>query len=78
MVIIGQTSASEREDTTMALRNMTNNNLGLLVAALVSIVAGFVALSADMLSVGPILLVSGYCVLLPFYLWRGFRKSVGE
>lgn len=62
----------------MALSNMSENNLGLLAAALVSIVAGFVALSAGMLSAGPILLVAGYCVLLPFYLWRGFRKSVGE
>ena len=39
---------------------------------------GFVTLAAGRLSIGPILLVAGYCVLLPFFLWRSFRKGVGE
>ena len=39
---------------------------------------GFVALAAGRLSVGPLLLVGGYCVLLPFFLWRSFRRRVGE
>jgi len=51
---------------------------GFLVAALLAIIVGFLALDAGKLSIGPLLLVSGYCVLLPFYLWRGFRKSVGD
>ena len=50
----------------------------LLPLAFVAIVAGFVFLSAGKLSIGPVLLVLGYCVLLPFFLWRSFRKSVGE
>jgi len=53
------------------------NKFGLLLAALAAICGGFLALSAGRLSIGPLLLVSGYCVLLPFYLWRGFRRSVG-
>jgi hypothetical protein len=48
----------------------------LLWAALVAIILGYLALAAGMLSVGPLLLVAGYCVLLPFYLWRAFRRSV--
>jgi hypothetical protein len=50
----------------------------LLWAALAAIAAGFALLSARRLSLGPILLVTGYCVLLPLFLWRSFRKSVGE
>jgi len=50
----------------------------LLWAAIGAIVVGYVALGAGRLSVGPLLLVTGYCVLLPFFLWRSFRKRVGE
>lgn len=51
---------------------------GLLAGALAAIVLGFVTLSLRMLTTGPLLLVLGYCVLLPFFLWRSFQKSVGE
>jgi hypothetical protein len=50
----------------------------LLWAGLASIVLGFMTLAGGMLTVGPLLLVGGYCVLLPFFLWRSFRESVGE
>lgn len=50
----------------------------LLWAGIAAIVIGYVTLVAGMLSIGPILLVAGYCVLLPFYLWRSFRRSVSE
>lgn len=50
----------------------------LLWTSLVAVVLGFVTLSAGMLTIGPVLLVLGYCVLLPFFLWRSFQKSVGE
>ena len=50
----------------------------LLLLALTAIVAGFFFLAAGRLSIGPLLLVLGYCVLLPFFLWLSFRKSVGE
>ncbi len=50
----------------------------LLWASLAAIGLGFALLAAGRLSFGPLLLVGGYCVLLPFFLWRSFRKSVGE
>ena len=50
----------------------------LLLVALGAIGLGFLMLSAGRLSMGPMLLVTGYCVLLPFFLWRSFRQSVGE
>ena len=40
----------------------------LLWAGLAAIVLGFLTLAGGMLTVGPILLVGGYCVLLPFFL----------
>ena len=50
----------------------------LLWAALAAIAVGFALLSGRHLSLGPLFLVAGYCVLVPFFLWRSFRKSVGE
>ena len=50
----------------------------LLWTSLGAVILGYLTLSAGMLSVGPVLLVLGYCVLLPFFLWRSFRESVGE
>jgi hypothetical protein len=52
-------------------------NFGLLAAAVLSIGGGFLALAGGRLSIGPVLLVAGYCVLLPLFLWRSYRKSVG-
>jgi hypothetical protein len=50
----------------------------LLLTSLGAVVLGFITLAAGMLTVGPVLLVLGYCVLLPFFLWRSFQNSVGE
>ncbi len=50
----------------------------MLWAAVVAILLGYVTLAAGRLSVGPLLLVGGYCILLPFFLWRSFRRRVGE
>ncbi|MCP4574336.1 MAG: hypothetical protein GY838_18430 [bacterium] len=50
----------------------------LLVVALASIAGGYLALDGGRLSIGPLLLVAGYCVLLPLFLWTSFRKRVGE
>lgn len=50
----------------------------LLWAALAAIAAGFGCLAAGSLSFGPLLLVGGYCVLLPFFLWRSFRRGTGR
>ena len=46
--------------------------------SLAFIAVGFFSLSAGKLSIGPLLLVGGYCVLLPYFIWQSFRKSVGE
>jgi len=53
------------------------NNI-FLVLAFICIGTGFLTLADRHLSWGPLLLVGGYCVLLPFYLWRSFRGHVGE
>ena len=50
----------------------------MLWTAVAAILLGYVALAAGRLSIGPLLLVGGYCVLLPFFLWRSFRRRVGE
>ena len=50
----------------------------MLWAAVAAILLGYLALAAGRLSIGPLLLVGGYCVLLPFFLWRSFRRRVGE
>jgi len=42
------------------------------------VAVGYLLLAGGRLSLGPLLLVSGYCVLLPFFLWRSFRRRVGE
>jgi len=44
-----------------------------------AIVLGYVLLDSQRLSLGPLLLVGGYCLVLPFFLWRSFRGGgVGE
>ncbi len=50
----------------------------LLWVSVIFIVGGYISLAAEKLSIGPLLLVGGYCVLLPFFIWRSFRKSLGE
>ncbi len=54
------------------------NQLGLPLLAAASILGGFAALAAGRLSIGPLLLVAGYCVILPVYLWFSFQGRVGE
>jgi hypothetical protein len=50
----------------------------LLGLAIASVAAGYVLLAVGRLSWGPLLLVAGYCVLLPLFIWRQFRDGVGE
>lgn len=50
----------------------------LLVAGAAAILMGFAFLAGGALSLGPLLLVAGYCLALPVYLWRNFRDGVGE
>ncbi len=50
----------------------------LLWAGVAAIVLGFLLLAAGRLSWGPILLVAGYCLALPIFLWLNAREKVGE
>ena len=43
----------------------------ILIAALVAIVLGFVFLGRGSISLAPILLVLGYCILVPIALIKG-------
>lgn len=57
--------------------NLIRNNW-LLVAGILAIAAGYVLLEENRLSLGPLLLVAGYCIALPLFVWRLFRRGVGE
>lgn len=57
--------------------NLIRNNW-LLAVGLVAIVAGYILLADNRLSLGPLLLVAGYCVALPLHIWWLFRRGVGE
>ncbi len=46
-----------------------------LAAALVTIVIGFILLSVGSITAAPILLVLGYCVLVPYGLAAGRRRE---
>lgn len=50
----------------------------LLGAGLLAIIAGYVLLDGGRLSLGPLLLVAGYCVALPLHVWWMFRRGMGE
>ena len=50
-----------------------------LLAALASIVLGYVLLGpAESMTLAPILLVGGYCVLMPLHLWVRHRSDRSE
>jgi hypothetical protein len=54
-------------------------NYLLMAAALVLIIIGYFSLSAGSITLAPILLVLGYCVLFPLgIIWGGRRKKVEE
>ena len=50
----------------------------MLWAAVAAILVGYLALAAGRLSIGPLLLVGGYCVLLPFFLYSQNPKRANE
>lgn len=56
---------SPNDSTTRGRLPLTPRSLLLIGAALVCIVAGYVVLSAGSASAAAVLLVLGYCVLLP-------------
>jgi hypothetical protein len=50
-----------------------------LILGLAAIVAGYLLLGLlRSTTLSPILLVGGYCVLIPVYLWTRYRGDVGE
>lgn len=46
-----------------------------LVAGCVAIAVGYLLLAAGDISAAPLLLVAGYCVCVPLYLYRSFRND---
>ncbi len=50
----------------------------LLWSALLLITVGYLLLAGDSITAAPLLLVVGYCIVLPLYLWRSFRGGEGE
>jgi hypothetical protein len=52
-------------------------NYAALGAALVSILVGFLLLSRGSITAAPILLVLGYCVLVPYGLAAGRKRTSG-
>jgi len=52
--------------------------LWILLLGLALIVVGYVLLAGERLSLGPLLLVGGYCVALPIFIWRLFRTGIRE
>jgi hypothetical protein len=54
----------------------TRTNYLLFVAGLVVIVAGYISLAGGSITLAPILLVAGYCVIVPIsILYRGSESS---
>ena len=49
-----------------------------LWAGLATIVIGYVVLAGGETTVAPLLLILGYCVLVPIFLLRSFLKNTGE
>ncbi len=57
--------------------SFVKNNL-LLIGGALAIVLGYVLLAGGDISAAPILLVLGYCVLIPVFLIRSFLSHKGE
>jgi len=56
--------------------NLGTRNYMILGAALVCILVGFLTLSRGSITLAPILLVLGYCVLVPYGLATGRRDRI--
>jgi len=54
------------------------NNKLFLITGLAAIIAGYFALNTGDIVWAPALLVVGYCVLIPIYLYSSFRINVGD
>jgi hypothetical protein len=68
-----------RNEREAADLNFGPRNYAILGAALAAILIGFVLLSRGSITAAPILLVLGYCVLVPYGLATGRKTSaLGE
>ncbi|MDO9693564.1 MAG: hypothetical protein Q7W56_02440 [Candidatus Latescibacteria bacterium] len=56
---------------------MIRKYLGLMMG-FAAIVAGYALLAGGDITVAPLLLVLGYCVLVPLFLLRSFLQGKGE
>ena len=52
----------------MAIRSF--NFLGLFLAGLAAVILGYIALAAGSMTLAPALLVAGYCLLIPWALFK--------
>jgi hypothetical protein len=50
----------------------------LFIVSVLVIVVGYVMLAGGDITLAPILLIVGYCVLTPLFLIRSFLKKKGE
>ncbi|MBD3220167.1 hypothetical protein GF314_02910 [bacterium] len=50
----------------------------LLLVGVILIAVGYVLLARVELTAGPLLLVLGYCIALPVFIWHQFRQGGGE
>lgn len=65
------------EASVLAKRGGVGGDRIWLLAGGVAIVLGFVLLAAGDVTAAPLLLVGGYCVCVPLYLYRVFRRGMG-
>lgn len=57
----------------------TRQNYLLMGAGLLAIIVGYIALGSGSITLAPILLVLGYCVLFPLgIIWGGRKEKGGE
>ena len=68
--------ADPERTTTGGDLNFGSRNYAILGAALAIILIGFLALSRGSITLAPILLVLGYCVLVPYGLATGRRDRI--
>lgn len=70
------TKKSAAQETDSAL--FTRRNWQWLGAGVITIVLGFIALAMGSITLAPLLLVVGYCVLIPVGILVGPRRSPAE
>ena len=70
--------ATKRNVTAPEQGFFTKRNWQWLIAGAVVIIAGFISLSMGSITLAPILLVIGYCVLIPIGILAGPPKAESE